>query len=266
MCDAQTGEPVANLPLTPVAISDNKSIAEVLQISASLPPDGSYEERNKKIEEAVRNPSVFVHANGTQVSSSDRSSYSIEVRVKPQDAYQTKAVARPARVEKGQAYVDIRQGEVYEVHVFNRSGKEVAVSLSIDGIDEFHFSKDRGKDGRPQFSHWIMMKDATGKAREELNIPGWFNTAKDASQTYLSFLVVGYGQGGVSKAGIAARGKVGVIRVGISECYPLRAGDSPKSGDETGFGPPIGGQVAAVHYGIGVEIDSVAIRYTREQK
>ncbi len=59
---------------------------------------------------------------------------------------------------------------------------------------------------------------------------------------------------------------LGVIRVGIFETYPLREGDSPKGGDETGFGPPVGGEVKKVRYGVGIELESIAVRYTREQK
>jgi len=134
----------------------------------------------------------------------------------------------------------------------------------IDGIDQFHFSKDRRKDGRPAFSHWILTDDGKGKPREVLTVPGWFHS-KEGKDTFLSFLVVGYGQGAASKEGITARGQVGVIRVGIFECYPLKDGDSPKGGDETGFGPGVPGIVKPVRYGVGKELDSIAVRYTREQ-
>jgi len=264
--EASTGEPVANLQPVTVVIDDNKANGDILQPTGRLPPDGDKDTRRKEIEKQARNPSVFLHGDGnTRVSSAKDSPFAVEILVKPlKDHDKLEAKPRQAVEEKGQAFVKIDRGELYEVRVFNGSGKEVAVSLSIDGIDQFHFSKDRRKDGRPAFSHWILTDDGKGKPREVLTVPGWFHS-KEGKDTFLSFLVVGYGQGAASKEGITARGQVGVIRVGIFECYPLKDGDSPKGGDETGFGPGVPGIVKPVRYGVGKELDSIAVRYTREQ-
>jgi len=268
ICDSQTGDEIQTLALPAVSLADNKSITDILQTTVKLPPNENRDQRNQRIEEAARHPKVHIHGpNQTLISTSETSPFAVEIRVKnlndPDPAVPRKAEDRE---KKGQAFVDIRRGEIYEVVVVNRSGKEVAVSLSIDGIDNFHFMKER-KNGRPELSHWIMARPkGAGKPLEELRIPGWFNTTRDPKNTYLSFLVVGYGQGAVSKEGIKARDHVGVIRVGIFEAYPLREGDAPKGGDETGFGPPVGGAVGKVRYGVGVELESIAVRYTREPK
>jgi hypothetical protein len=268
ICDSQTGDEIQTLALPGVSLADNKSITDVLQPTVQLPPGESREQRNQRIEEAARRPQVHIHGPGqTLISASATSPFAVEIRARPLND-PGPAVPRRAedRGKRGQAFVDVRRGEVYEVVVWNRSGKEVAVTLSIDGIDNFHFMKER-KNGRPELSHWIMARDrGSGKPQEELRIPGWLNSFRDPRDTYLSFLVVGYGQGAVSKEGLKARGDVGVIRVGIFETYPLREGDTPKGSDETGFGPAIGGEVRQVRYGVGVELESVAVRYMREPK
>jgi len=270
VCNAETSETINELKLSPIAIDDNKTIAEILQTTGSLPPNGSYEERNKKIEEIARDPNAFVHGpNKTLISSSEKSQYDVEIRVRPQAAYNSgkgSAEPRPADVQKGQAFVKIEQHEMYEVHVRNRAGREVAVAVTIDGIDMFHFCQDpKPGGGAPAYSHWIMGAGSETKPTT-LAVPGWFNTAKDPEKTYLAFLVVTHGKGAVSEAGVKARGQVGVIRVGIYECYELKPGSAPRSGDETGKGPPIGGKVKVVPYGVGAELDAVSVRYTREQK
>ena len=43
-------------------------------------------------------------------------------------------------LENGLPFVRIDKGELYEVRVVNNSPEEVAVTLAIDGIDQFTFS------------------------------------------------------------------------------------------------------------------------------
>ena len=56
---------------------------------------------------------------------------------------------------------------------------------------------------------------------------------------------------------------MGTIHIRFYECYPLTEGTKPKSGDETGFGPSRQIQTRAVRYGVGAELDAIAVRYTR---
>lgn len=263
-----TGQVLANLELKDVIIGDNKGLAEILQPTVGLPPTATPEKRRELIEQAARTPKVFIHGpNQTLVSPDEKSPFAVEILVRSRDDFDKKvpAKARSAKDEKGQAFVNIERGEIYEVRIHNGTNREVAVSLSIDGIDHFQFSKDRDR-AKPKFTHWIMSKDSQGAPTKQLTIPGWFNSAKPGDDTFLSFLVVAYGQGAVSKDGVAARGNVGVIRVGIFEATRLEPGQNPRSGDETGFGPPIKGQVEAVRYSIGSELASIAVRYTRDQR
>jgi hypothetical protein len=252
-------------------LEGNNTIAEVIQVTASLPPDGSKEERNKEIVDRLKNPSVFIHGPGnTFISSKEGSPYAVELLVKPLSDPKPQALPRRATVEsegkrKGKAFVDIRQDELYEVKIHNTSDREVAVALTVDGIDMFHFSKDRDDRGRPRFTHFILdPKGSQNNPDGTLTIVGWHNTIDPkAEDSFFSFLVTGYGQGAVSKTGIKSRGGVGVIHVQFSSCRPLPEGASPRSGNETGFGPPRKVEQKVVRYEIDPPHDLVSVRYTR---
>lgn len=246
-----------------VALEGNNSIAQLLQITGSLPPEGSKEERNKKIEEQARKPTVFLHGpNQTLVSGSDQSPYAVEVLVKPlKDHASQQAVPRPAVEHKGQALVKIGREELYEVKIFNYAPREVAVALSVDGIDQFHFSKERNSQGQSRYTHMILGKGSKEKPAE-LVIVGWHNTIDPHSkENFLSFLVTEYGKGAIEKAGIPTRGRVGVIHVQFSECRPLPDGAKPRGGNETGFGPPREVKQKEVRYEIEPPHDFISVRY-----
>lgn len=269
--EKEFSEDLLTVPLD-VTLDQTRTVAEMLQVTASLPPEGSKTQRNQMLDQSLQRPSVHIHGPGrTLVSSSAGSPYSVEVLVRPAAGGSLAAAPRSARAENGLAYVDIQRGELYEVRIHNRSGADVAVAVSIDGLGAFHFAdaRHRGKDGRPIYNHFIVYRegyvldgqpyDGTG------TIVGWFQKLAPPDN-YLSFLVTGYGQGAVSKAGIKARGKVGQIHAQFSKCYPLRDGANPRSGNETGFGPPRSVRHKAVRYEIEPPHEFVTIRYTRPQE
>lgn len=238
-----------------IELDGNNTIAEILQVTASLDPHGTKESRNKEIEKAAKSPSVHIHGPmQTLVSSRPGSPYSVELLVKPlKDHATTMAQPRKADDEKGLAFVKIDQNELYEIKIYNSSKEEVAVAVSIDDLDVFHFTEDR-TDGRPNYTNYIVPRES------ETVIQGWHKSIH-GNENVLSFLVTGYGQGAASKAGVTARGKVGVIHVQFAACSPLAPG--AKSANETGFGPPIKVEQKVVTYDIKPPHDFVSIRYSR---
>lgn len=255
--DTEFGEDVHKFEVK-AEIGGNNSIAQMLQVTANIDPHGDKVSRNKELARRSKNPSVHITGfKHSLVSSASTSPYAVEMLVKPLANHQRKtAAARRANALKGLAFVDIKQNELYEVKLYNNSNKEVAASLSVDGLNMFHFSKDRNAQGKPRFTHTII------PPRSSVTVVGWHNSLS-GSQNYLSFLVTGYGQGAVTKAGIKARGKVGVVHVQFAECKPLPAGHSARGGNETGFGPPRTVKQKAVRYEIEPPHDFVSIRYTR---
>lgn len=263
--EKEFSEVLLSIPLT---LDFTQSVAELTQLTASIPPKGDKQERNHELERAQQAPSVVIHGDEHDlVSAIENSPYSVQILA---GSAVGSTAPRMARLEAGQAYVDIAKGEIYEVRIHNRSPKPVAVSLSIDGLDVFHFTvpEHRGADGRPQYTHYIIhpaghnedsqSHDGTG------TLVGWFQKLAPPDN-YLSFQVTGYGEGAVSKAGIKARGQVGVIHVQFSECAPLKEGQRARTGNETGFGPPRSVQQKAVRFEIEPPHEFVTIRYTRPQ-
>ena len=249
-----------------IRLTGTSTIAELIQLTASLPPSGTKEQRNKEIQQRLRNPLVFVHGpNQTLISSGQGSPYAVELLVKPLRDAAREATPRSAHIENGQAFVEIQKDELYEVRVYNNSGRPVAVALTVDGLDVFHFSQDRKPDGRPRFTHFIVSpKGSQDNPDGTYEIVGWHHTVDPrASDNYLSFLVTEYGKGAVSRAGVASRGQVGVIHVQFAECSPLTEGAHPRGGTETGFGPPRKVTQTAVRYQVEPPHDFVSIRYNR---
>jgi hypothetical protein len=234
-------------------ITDTKDIARILGVTASLPPEGSKTERHKELDRRLKNPEVFIHGDKkTLVSSGKDSPYSVELLVKPKDG---KDPARPreAKAVDGQAFVDIKNGELYEVRVRNNSEQEVGVSLAVDGIDVFTFSEDRNDKGEPRFTHFILAP------KSETTVVGWHRTIDPKRKdNYLSFLVTDYGQGAASKFPAKSQGKVGTITVSFANSFPFG-----RSGSETGFGPPREVKQTAVKRSFDPPHDFVTIRYNR---
>jgi hypothetical protein len=218
---------------------------------------------------------VPARIDGTLVRARKDSPYAVEIRKKKlNDA--GGAVPVPADLRDGLAFVPIDRGEVYEVLVRNHAAHEVAVSLAIDGIDQFTFSDDRtpvlgqngkpvaGADGkpmtRPRFSHWVVPPAKDGKPGEVLVI-GWHKTVDpNRKDNVLSFLATEYGKGAASRFPTLAQGKIGTITVGICRTHPK---DSTRSGTETGFGPPRELKQEVVERKIEDPHEFVTVRYTR---
>jgi hypothetical protein len=236
-----------------IELSDTKDIARILGVTAALPPDGDKPDRHKALDKRLKSPEVFIHGDKkTLVSSGKDSPYEVELLVKPVGG---KDPARPreAKAVGGQAFVDIKVGELYEVRVRNNSDQEVGLALAVDGIDSFTFSEDRNDKGDPRFTHHILAP------KSETTIVGWHRTVDPKRKdNFLSFLVTEYGQGAASKFPAKSQGKVGTITVSIANSFP-----PGRSGSETGFGPPREVKQTAVKRSFDPPHDFVTIRYNR---
>jgi hypothetical protein len=234
------------------------------------------EGRNKDLQKTLppgpgKPPEVKAHIHGpgaTLVSTTKESPYAVEVRTLPLAQFgKGTASARKVELENGLPFVQIEKGELYEVRVLNSSDHEIAVSLALDGIDQFTFSDDR-TNGRPNYSHWIVPPCKEDKPGEVL-IRGWHKTAKPLTQenkrqgkgNVLKFLVTNYGEGAVSKFPKQSQGKVGTITVGIALSFP--AGSGNKGASETGFGPPEEVKQSVVKRDICASHEFITVRYNR---
>lgn len=258
--EVEFGEELTEMRVT-ASMDGTSTIAEITQSTARIDPDGSKSRRNQELLDQLKNPSVHIHGKKkTSVSSHQKSPYAVEIKVKPLKNYQHhQSKPRSIEIKHGMAFVNIQQKELYEVKLYNRSNRPVAAKLLIDGLDMFRFCIEKTKNGSPAYTHMII------EPHKETTIVGWFIKLK-GKNNYSSFLVTAYGKGAISKTGIKSRGKVGVIHVQFAHCFPLANGQTARSGNETGFGPPQTINQSPVHYEIKPPHDFVSIRYTKPQK
>jgi hypothetical protein len=232
-------------------LRNNRDIAALSGATTSLPPDGSKDERNRKLKDSLNQPKV--HVEGPLVKASPESQFAVEIRAKHKDD-RGEAKPRAASIVDGQAFVDVKRDEVYEVVVHNKSGKEAAVSIAIDGLDVFTFSELRNeKTGAPKYSHYVI---SPGTASATV---GW-HLRDQPPNNYSSFLVTELGKGASARAPRPAVGKIGVLTVSFAFCFPA---GSNRSGSETGFGPPRSVKIEPVQRDIDPPHEFVTIRYTR---
>jgi hypothetical protein len=224
-----------------------------------LPPNSSGNDRREIAARELEKPQV--HIEGNKVFAKKDRPFAVEIRVKgPQDK---EAKPRtPICDAKGNPFVEIHKGEIYEVVLCNAAKHETGCTVTIDGIDAFAFCDDKDAQGKVKYSHYIV------NPKTEAPVRGWFKTVDPKGPSSLSFLVTEYGKGAHSS--LKAKGKTGVITVtfAASSTDPKILPDGEGSKDvkelETGFGPPNKEDVKEVNRFFGVVRDVISIRYKRD--
>ncbi len=235
-----------------------QDIAKTEGVQGKLDLDAGVKDQHADVKEKIENPPK-PHLDDTRIKTSEESDYALEIVAKSladaDDSSIEAAAVRPS-LEDNLAKVGIGVGQVYEVVVHNDSDQEIAVSLTIDGIDMFTFSDDRNpKTGKPRFSHMLV------PARGSLNIRGWHKTvSQKRDDNFNRFLVTEYGKGAASKLPQLSAGKRGVITVAISKAHQPGSGTS-RSSAETGFGPPTKVNQTVVKRKIDPPHEFITIRY-----
>jgi hypothetical protein len=265
------GTKQTELEMRPVRVRNSIDLAKLFAVTAAFHPLDLPPDRVKEVVKAINNPTV--HIEGTLVSARPKSDYAVEILTRPLAAKD--APGQPVRprkeCDKGEkdceAFVNIKQGELYEVRVINRSKHAAAVTLTIDGLDLFTFSEVRDpKTNQPRYKHIILPKPPPGQPESSGVIRGWHrvNEGKDAA---FSFLVTKFGEGEASKL-LKNSAKTGTIVVTFAAAW-TNAADQPedekgaRSASETAKGPPVAANLKEVTRQIGNVRDVVSIRYSK---
>ena len=111
------------------------------------PINTTVKEREKAVDQAlatIQKPST----KGTRIAASEDSPYAIEILVGPDPGPGTpdltKYRPRTASIDADNlAFLNIGRGEVYAVRVINNSKFDAAMTLTIDGLNMFTFSKNK---------------------------------------------------------------------------------------------------------------------------
>jgi hypothetical protein len=237
-------------------------IAAVTGVTLSTPPSAPKAEREKTIEEALDKPPAPA-VKGTRVSATPGSPYGIELLVGPDPGSRPPDLARyrpcaPATNDKGQAMLPIGRGEVYAVKLINDSKYDAAVQLTIDGVNVFAFSENKG------YTVVIVPAGSTGV------VPGW-HRSNDRSD---AFQVAEYAKS-VAAQGLGASSDVGTIHAVFKAAWaqdaspppdePASHADGPQSrdGDATARGQSIDARYSEVVRNVGLVRESVSVRYNK---
>jgi len=210
--------------------------------------------RGKKLRAALATPQANIR--GNRVYASDEGKYAIELLIEEKP--------RLPKDDDGLAYVKIDRGERYAVRLINDSDLEMAVNLSIDGLNVFTFSElryqDGEKKGQPLYSVWIV------PAKSSVVIYGWHRNNEDSDD----FQVMEYAK--TAAATIGHKANIGTITASFAAAWP--EGEKPPQdepgrrkgttlGDGTGFGPSRKVKVTGVKRTIGAIRSSVSVRYSK---
>jgi hypothetical protein len=146
---------------------------------------------------------------------------------------------------------------VYRLRIHNDAPHDVAVRVSVDGLDQYAFAdrEFREKDGRPRFQYMIVPKKSSAVIR------GWFVTLNRAD----SFEVTDYAKSASAEMKASAS-DVGVICVQFHAAWENdddRPKDETSRDAATGRGAPVDTKLQLVKRQIGVMREQIAVRYTK---
>lgn len=247
----------------PVESSLIKHVGSIANLSAptgQIPQGGTSKDANKALGKIIEKP-TGAKKTQTVVQPHPASQFAVEILIKPNGG---RAAPRAIDVTDGKPFVAINRGEVYEVKVYNYGPQEAAFSLSIDGLDQFVFMKQRKPDGSPLFGHLVLPPAKDGKPGET-TVSGWYERFDEVASEhhYHEFLVTEHGKGAISKFPKVGRGKVGVIEVQFSHSFP--PGTTRNSGETAqGHAGKTGGTV--VKRTIDPAHEFLSVRYNRPAK
>jgi hypothetical protein len=206
-------------------------------------------EREQETVVAFSDPKVSL--DGDVVLAGDRSPFGMEVLVESHPI-------KPTDVD-GFAQVELKRDQEYKVRLINRSSLEMAVRLSIDGINFLTFSDLKYEDGPYKGSpRYDMVLVPPGKT---VTIPGWHKN----NRTSLAFRITHYADTAAAKMNRTT--DIGTITATFCAAWEKTPPEDEPDGargpgdDGTGFGQPKSANYKAVQRTIGAVRASVAIRY-----
>lgn len=228
----------------PAGAGSVAAISTLFGITAELPPDKSSSFRRNLLVTAMARPQP--HLEDHSVSARAGSPYRVQVLCD--------GAARPPMTERDGAFVELQRGEEYAVKLINKSSRDAAVTLAIDGINVFAFSEEPA-------THFLV------PARGELVVPGWHrnNRISDA------FLITEFSQSMAGRSLPQDSAQVGAITAAFAAAWDP---DQPPPADEadfdrgrgqdaTGRGRPLEVEYQQVRRAIGAVRATVSVRYRR---
>jgi hypothetical protein len=225
------------------------SISSLAGLNYAPPVGGDRSARDAAIEKAVQHPAT--EATQATVRAERGSPYGVEVHVKQGGRY----VPQPVRTQDGRAFAPVDRGSSYGVALVNDSPHDALVTLTIDGINMFQFSR-------------LPYRQVLVPARDRVLVRGWHVDNRTSEE----FLVTSYAKS--AAASVRSTAGLGTITAAFSAAW---APDAPPPSDEppsphehsrdasgTGRGVKIGQTYVEEVRRSGVVRACVTIRYAKE--
>jgi hypothetical protein len=244
--DQDSGRPVSECE---VKVDNITSIAVLVGATMEVPPNPVPEDRERSIREGIRKPTA--HVASTRISADRKSPFAIEILV---GSSGKTLQPRAASVDEGQAYLNIRTDEHYAIRLINDAPFDVAVTLTIDGLNLFAFSESK------DYSYVIVPQHSSGL------ITGWHRTNDEAEE----FVVTDYSRSAAASRSLTPSADLGVITACFAAAWPANGNPPPDEGMEgrsvraTGRGPITKTNFVEVERRTGRLRSSISVRYTKE--
>lgn len=178
-------------------------VAHALGVNVVFPVGSTPAEKERILRERDDKPAASVR--GASVGASDASSFRYELLVKDGKDF----VPRKPVMVDGRPNYDLQKKDVYRIKIVNESNYDVAVDVSIDGVDLFAFSDAvRNAKGPIPKAKVIVLKNG------ECIIPGWPINPRQSDE----FLVAEYIHGSARSKEIGDA-HIGMIVLQFSPCW-----------------------------------------------
>jgi len=250
-----------------VEVNESGDIKRVLGLTVALPPNGNQAERNREVEKAYNQNKgkpadqvkpTFEVIDKTKIGIPGCKKFYVEILVKDTPVGVAKPIA-PTANALGNAFVDIKGNQYYEVRVYNDDDYACVTKICIDGQDAFNrFNADGVK-----YNGLLLEKGQSG------TLKGWMHTTKPRpveKDNVFSFVVREYGLN--SPQAQKASGEVGVITVQFAVAW--KEGEARPAGRnlgrETVPGPGLEQAFKIVKRHIGEFNETISIRYSPSAK
>lgn len=211
--DANTGDLINSIVFEPRSIFGESAVLRAVAIPVAIPPNASAKKADEIIRESYQTPKFELTE--CTIKCKPASLFTVEVLVvNEKDAANPARGADVLRTEQGLPFIHVQKGQYYRLKIHNNADYEVAVRVSIDGIDQYAFSDAdfRKPDGSPRFNYRIISAHSTDI------IPGWYRNG----QSFDYFVVTDYAK---SAAAELKRGEhdVGQIALEFRACWETEA-------------------------------------------
>jgi hypothetical protein len=207
------GEELVELPIEVFG----SAVLQIAGVSGvELPQNAPESKRQETLRQQIKAPPTQTQDGKAMPSAS--SPFSIEILVRKGNQLEPRSTTLDSQ---SRANINLHQGEEYVVRLHNKASFEVAVSLTIDGVDMFVDAKDAPKNSR------IVVFPG-----QSVDVPGWYITKTDTK----AFEIGGYEKSVAKRVGNSTG--VGTITAAFRACWTP---NGPRPSDEPN-GTPKGGK------------------------